>query len=174
MDASRVVEIRHQHFDDDARIQFAHLFNRLAKMFRAAVLQVIARHRRDDDVPQPHPPRRLGHAHRLVGFQRERFGRADRAKAAGARAAVAGDHEGGRAFAPAFPMVRAFGAFADGVQLQFVKQRARAREAVRGRQSNAQPFRQPRARFQFGRRHFKYFMDTDVHSSDRRAFGAVS
>ena len=55
-------------------------------MLRAAVLQIVARHGGDDNVPQPHPARRLGHALRLVGFERERLGGADRAKAAGARA----------------------------------------------------------------------------------------
>ncbi len=102
-DESLVVEIRHQHFNDNPRVHLAHLLNGPPEMFRAAVLQIIPRHRRDDDVPQPHPARRLGHAHRLVGLQRQRFGRADRAKAAGARAAVAGDHERRRALFPSIP-----------------------------------------------------------------------
>ena len=89
----------------------------------------------------------------FIGFQRERFGRADGAKAARARAAVARDHERRRAFAPAFPMVRALGAFADGVQLEFVEQRACVRKGIRRGQLDAQPFRQARARFQFCRRH---------------------
>ena len=106
-------------------------------MFRAAVLQIIACHSGNDD----------------VGFERERFGGADRAKAARTSAAVARNHERRRAFAPAFPMVRALRAFADGVQLQLVEQAARARETVRHGQRDAQPFRQTRTRFQFSRSH---------------------
>ncbi len=110
---------------------------------------------------QLHPPRRLGHARRFVPFERERLGRADRAKAARARAAVARDHESRRALLPAFPMVRALGAFADRVQLQFVQQPARARETVRRGQRDAQPFRQTRTRFLFSRCHFKSILTTD-------------
>ena len=157
-----VLKIRHQHLDDNSRIQLTHLFNRLAEMFRAAVLQVIARHRRDDDVPQLHPPRRLGHAKRFISFERERLGGRNRAKAARTRAAVACDHERRRAFAPAFPMIRALGAFADCVQLQLIEQPARAREAVRRGQRDAQPFRQTRARFQFSCSH-KFILTTDEH-----------
>src|SRR5213076_3084879 len=66
----------------------------------------------------------------------------------GARAAVAGNHERRRALAPALPVVRTFRALANGVQLQLVEQVACARESIRGRQFNAQPFRQTRAGFQ--------------------------
>ena len=52
-----VVEIGHEHFDGDARIQRAHRFDGLPKMFRAAIGQIVARHRRDDDVVEPHPAR---------------------------------------------------------------------------------------------------------------------
>jgi hypothetical protein len=52
-------------------------------------------------------------------------------------------------------MVRALGAFANRVELEFAKQVACLREAVRRGQVEAQPFRQARARFQFGRRHQK-------------------
>ena len=106
---------------------------------------VVARHGGNDDVLQPHPAGGFGHAERFVSLERERLGRADRAKAAGACAAVAGDHEGGRAFFPALPMIRALRALADGVQLEFAQQIARLREAVRRGQLDAEPFGQARA-----------------------------
>ena len=125
-----LVEIRHEDFDHNAGVQCAHRFNRLAEMFGATVLQIIARHRRDDDVLEPHPSRSLGHPVRLIRLERERLGRGHRAKSAGARAAVARDHERGRAFAPAFPMVRTLRALADGVEFEFVEQRARSAKGV--------------------------------------------
>ena len=36
------------------------------ELLRAAVVEIIARDARDDDVPQPHPLRRLGHRSRLI------------------------------------------------------------------------------------------------------------
>ena len=156
-----VLKIGNQNFDDDAGIQFADFFNRLAKMLRAAVRHVVAGDGGDDDVFQFHPACGLGHAERLIGFERERFGRGHGAKAAGARAAVAGNHERRRAFAPAFPMVRALGALADRVQLEFAEQVARLRKRVGRGQLDAQPFRQTRAGFQFSRRHFNSFLATD-------------
>jgi len=148
------IEIGHEHFNDNSRVQFTNLFDGRAKMIRAAVLQIIARHGGNHHVFQPHPARGFGDTRGFVGFEGERLGGGDGAKTAGARAAIAGDHERGRAFAPAFPMVRALGAFADRVQLQFVQQPARAREAVGRGQRDAQPFRQTRTRFQFSCRHF--------------------
>ena len=74
------------------------------------------------------------------------LGGGDGAEAAGAGAAVAADHEGGRAFAPAFPVVGARRALADGVQPQLVQQRAGVRETIGRGQTDAQPVRQPRAR----------------------------
>jgi hypothetical protein len=72
----------------------------------------------------------FGDAGRFAGVQRERFGGADGAEAAGAGAMVAGDHESGGALAPAFPMVGAFGALANGVELEFIEQGAGLAEAA--------------------------------------------
>jgi hypothetical protein len=62
-------------------------------------------------------------------------------------------------------MVRALGAFADRVQLQFVKQPARARETVRRRQRDAQPFGQTRTRFEFSRCHFSKTFSREFRKS---------
>ncbi len=84
-------------------------------------------------------PRRLRHPLRLVRFQRQRPRRLHRAKAAGPRAMIARDHERRRPLAPAFPMVRALGAFANRMELQLIQQRTSVRKTVGGRQARAQP-----------------------------------
>ena len=90
---------------------------------------------------------KAGRVNTEFGFERQRFGGADRAKATGAGAAIAGDHERRRAFLPTFPMVWALGAFANRVQLEFTQQVARLRVAVGGRQLDAQPIWQAWAGF---------------------------
>jgi hypothetical protein len=59
----------------------------------------------------------FGEIQRLVSVQRIRPPMPHIAKRAAARALVAHDHEGGRAFAEAFADIGARGFFADGVQL---------------------------------------------------------
>ena len=71
-----------------------------------------------DGMPQPHATGRLGHAPGFFRVQRQRLRSVHRTKRAGARAALATDHECGRAFGPAFPMVGALSTLADGVQSQ--------------------------------------------------------
>ena len=60
----------------------------------------------------------FGDAVRFVGFEGEGFGGFDGAEAAGAGAAIASDHEGGGALAPAFPAVGALSFLADGVEFE--------------------------------------------------------
>src|SRR2546425_5731324 len=104
-------------------------------MVGAAIGKVVAGNGGNDDMPETQATSGLGHAIRFVGFQCVRSGRGDCAKAARAGAAVASNHEGGGALAPAFPMVRAAGALTNSVELEFVQQRARARETFTRRQS---------------------------------------
>ena len=112
-----------------------------SEMIRAAVLQIVARDRGDDDVFQFHPAHRFGDALRFVFFQRKRFRRCDRAKSAGARAAIARDHHRRGALAPAFPAIRALRAFANGVQPQIGNQRFRGKENRIRRQPHFDPGR---------------------------------
>ena len=85
----------------------------------AAVGLIVAIHGSDDSVAQAHAFDGFGDA---VGFVF--FGRAEGlaawhgAKAAGARADIAEDHEGGGAVLPALAHVGAARAFADGVQVE--------------------------------------------------------
>jgi hypothetical protein len=150
-----VVEIRHEHLDDDARIQFAHLLNGLREMFRPAVLQIVAGNSGDNNVLQIHPPRCFGNSRRFIRFKRERFRRGHGAKTAGPRAAVAGNHKRRRSLAPALPMVWALRAFANRVQLEFVQERPGAGKGIGRGQRNAQPLRQtgPGIGFGVNRRH---------------------
>jgi hypothetical protein len=90
-------------------------------MAGSAITEIIARNRSDDHVLKAHPAGGLSDARRFISLEREGPGGGDSAEMAGASAAVAGDHEGRRALAPTFPVVRAAGALTNGVQLQFVQ-----------------------------------------------------
>ena len=90
---------------------------------RAAILDVVAIDRRDDDVLQPHLRCRLGQAERLERVGRVlRAARVDVAVAAGAGAGVTEDLERRRALAPALGDVRAARLLAHGVQARAVDQ----------------------------------------------------
>jgi hypothetical protein len=117
-------------------------------VIRTSVLQVIASNRSDHHVPQPHSSCRFGNACGLVGFERKWLGGIHCAKATRPSAAISTDHEGSRALGPTFPMVGAHCALANRVQLQLVQQCASMSEAIRGRQSNAQPLREARSWFE--------------------------
>src|SRR5213078_2625666 len=123
-----IIEIGREHLNDDPRVGRPYAFNGLAEMSRAPVGQIISRDRRDDNVPEAHSPGGLGDTRRLVRLEREGSGRCYRTKAAGARATVARNHEGGDSPAPTFPMVGALRTFANGVKLEFVEQVARPHE----------------------------------------------
>jgi hypothetical protein len=116
-----VVEVRGQNLDDSAGVDGADGFDGAGKMIGAAVGEVIAGNGRDDDVAQAHPTGGLGEAGRFFGVEWQGFGGGDSAESAGTSAVIAGDHEGGGALAPAFPMVGATGAFADRMKLKFTE-----------------------------------------------------
>ena len=67
------VKIGHEHFDDDRWIHLADSANGARKMFRAAVLQIIARDGGNDDVLELEPSDGFGDALRFVFFERERL-----------------------------------------------------------------------------------------------------
>ncbi len=126
-------------------------------MFRAAILQIVARDGGNDDVFELQSSHGFGDALRFVFLERERFRGADRAKAAGPGAAFARDHHRRGALAPAFPAIRALRAFADGVQPQIGDERlGRKEDRIRG-QPHFDPGRLLRlvqARDRFWRRTF--------------------
>lgn len=118
-----VVEIGDEHFDDGVRIEGADGFDGAFEMVGAAVFEVIASHRGDDDVAKFHAVGGFGDALRFVFFEGVGFGGFDGAEATGASAFFAGDHEGRGAVAPAFPAIWALGFFADGDQFEIGDQR---------------------------------------------------
>ena len=77
---------------------------------------VVAVHARDDGVPEPEEPDRLGHAARLIEIDRRGAPGRDPAEAAGSRADVAQHEERRRAAAPAVVDVRALRLLADAVE----------------------------------------------------------
>src|SRR5436309_1558184 len=95
--------------------------DRLPKVFSPAILQIISRDGRDHHMLESEAMRRFGHPPRFICLQCVRPCRRDRAKTAGARAAVSRDHERSGSFAPTFPMIRTAGAFANRVKIQLLK-----------------------------------------------------
>ena len=86
------------------------------EMLRAAVGEIVAVDRGDDDVGKPELRRRFADMRGLVRVERAGQTGLDIAEGAGARAGVAHDHEGGVLLLPALADVRAAGLLADGVQ----------------------------------------------------------
>ena len=108
-------------------------------MLSAAVGDVIAGNRRDDDVLEIHSPDSLGHALRFILLEGERLGRVDRTESAGTRAPVSRDHHGRGATAPALPTIRALGALADRVEPEIGDHRLGREEDGIGRQADFDP-----------------------------------
>src|SRR5579862_4415764 len=108
-----------EHFHPAAGDAFANLRDGVGENCGAAVGLIVAIHRSDDRVAQAHALDGFGDALRLVFLRRaQRLATWYGAKAAGARANIAEDHEGGGAMLPAFAHVGAARAFADGVEVK--------------------------------------------------------
>ena len=90
-------------------------FDGAGKVFGATIAKIIAGDGGDNDMFQAHPGDGFGDSCWFIGFEGEGFGGGDGTEATGSGAAVASDHEGGGACAPAFPAVWALGFLADGV-----------------------------------------------------------
>ena len=86
--------------------------DRLREMLGAAVGEIVAVDRGDDDVGKPELEGRLRHVLRLGGVERAGHAGLDVAEGAGAGAGVAHDHEGGVLLVPALADVRAAGLLA--------------------------------------------------------------
>ena len=84
-----------------------------AEVLRAAIGQVVAGDRRDDDVPKPQSLAGLGEPLRLVDGDDVGPASLDRAEAARSGADVAQNHERRRSPGPALGAIRAAGALAD-------------------------------------------------------------
>src|SRR5258708_39829702 len=95
----------------------AHRANAIDEMLRATVPKVVAVDTRDHDVAKFERRDRPGEIDRLFAIERQRAAVADVAERAAARADIAHDHEGRRAFAEALADVRARRLLAHGVQV---------------------------------------------------------
>ena len=99
------------------------------ELLGATIGQVVAVHRGDDHVLQPHPLDRLGEAHRLQRVECRRRAVGNRAVGAVPGADVTQDHKGGGPVLPAFADVGAAGLFAHGVEPQLAHHRLDVRVA---------------------------------------------
>ncbi len=140
-------EVGRQHFDRGARRQLFECPDRGRELTGAAVGQVVAIDRGDDDVAQLHLRRGLGQAPRLVRVGQARgLAGVHVAVAAGAGAGVAENLEGGRPPAPALAHVRALRLLANRVQLLAVQEPAHvAVERVGARGAHFHPLGAARA-----------------------------
>ena len=134
------LEIGNQHFDAAAGIARARLRDRSREVRRAAVRQVVAIDRGDDDVARA-PWRGWRCATFAGSCWSGGFGAPwiDVAVAARPRAGVAEDHERRRAVVPALADVRAVGFLADGVQAERPHQPLEAVVVLRPRRAHLQP-----------------------------------
>jgi len=98
-----------------------HCEDGFSEMLRAPVGQVVPCHRGDHHMPKLQAAGRLRHALRLARIQRFRASGCHGAETARPGAAVAGDHERGRAALPTLPPVRTARAGAHGVDAQFLQ-----------------------------------------------------
>src|SRR4051812_24736950 len=105
--------------------------DRFGELGGAAVGEIVARHRGDDDVAQSHSLRGVGDAARLVGRRRCVWtSRGHVAEAARARADIAEDHERGGLAREAFRAIGTRQRFADGVEIARAQQRLHLMELL--------------------------------------------
>ena len=119
----------------------ARLADRVGEDRRAAVREIVAIDRGDDDVIEIEGADRAGDALGLRAIRRGGPSVRDRAVRAGARADVAENHEGRRAVIPALADVRALRFLADRVQLEAAHQPLQPQIARRSRRADLQPLR---------------------------------
>ena len=120
-------EVRGQYLNGSGGRGGADGADRGGEMRGASVGEVVAVHRRHDNMLKPERGDRFGHMLRLRLIQRAGHTGLHIAEGAGARAGVAHDHHGGVALFPALADVRAACLLADRVQAVFAHDPGRAR-----------------------------------------------
>ena len=135
-------KIGDQHFDLAGRNAPANLLDGAGEDMRAAVGLVVAVHGSDHGVAQAHARGGFGHAVGLVLIRRAGgLAGGHGAEAAGARADVAEDHEGGGAVLPALAHVGAARALANGVQPERAHDALQLLVVLPAQELHAQPVR---------------------------------
>ena len=119
------LEIRRQNLDRRGRRRFANAFDAANKLPGAAVIQIVAIHRRDDHMPQAEVADGFGQIVRLVRVEQVRSAGCDIAKRAFTRADAAQDHHRGVTLRPAFTDIGTRRLFAHGIELKTTHQFAR-------------------------------------------------
>ena len=132
-------EIRDERFDPGSRTPRADRPDDRREMGRAAVGEVVPRHRRDHGIGQPERGDRPGDMDGLVRVRGQRMSLGHGAEAAVPGARVAEDEERRRLAFPTGPDVRTPGALADGVQSSGLDDFRDTEEVPVGRKSDLQP-----------------------------------
>lgn len=134
-------KIGRQHFHADTRHAFAQQGNAAREMRRAAVTQIVAIDRGDDDVPQTQRGNRIGKMRGFVGIERRGPPVRDIAKWTTPRAKPAHDHESRRALREAFADIRAHRLLAHRMQPMLAQHGRHARHGLAHERPRAQPRR---------------------------------
>jgi hypothetical protein len=114
-------KIGYQDFDACRRRMGTDRFQAGHEMTGAAIAQIIAINRGNDDIRQSQCTDRVGEVSRLIGIEWVRPAMPNVAKRASARALVAHDHEGRGALAKTFADIGAACFFADGHQVRVLQ-----------------------------------------------------
>ncbi len=134
-----VAEVRRQDFDRRAGRGAAQRLDHLHELRRAAIGQIVAVDRGDDDMFQPHFGGGIGQILRLVDVNLARHPGLDVAKGAGPRAHIAQDHHRRMLLGPAFADVRAGRFLANRIQPLSPHQLAGLMIGRTGRRLHANP-----------------------------------
>ena len=139
-DVHAAAKIGHEDFDFGVGAALADGGDAVGKMLGAAVAQIVAVYRGDNDVAQIHGGHAGGEMLRLFGIERVGAAVADVAEGAAAGADVAHNHEGGGAAAEAFADIGAAGLFAHGVHFLIAQDVLNFKKLLAGGQLGANPF----------------------------------
>ena len=139
--APLAAEIGSQDLDADIRVLEAYGADAIGEMTRAAVTQIVAIDRGDDDVAQAHVADRAGELGRFERIGRVRTAMRDVAERTAPRAHLAEDHEGRRALAEALVDVRARGFLADRDEPVLAQLGLELGDGIAGRNAHADPRR---------------------------------
>src|SRR6185312_12972077 len=139
-------KIGRQHFDGGIRRVLADRFDGAGELRGAAVGQIVAIDRGNDDVVEAELRHRLADARRLMRIEQIGPPGRDIAEGAGAGADAAEDHYRGMTFLPALADIRAGRFLAYGVELERAHQVARLAVFRRIRRLDADPWRLRRRR----------------------------
>ena len=139
-DVEPAAEIGHEDFDFGVGAAFADGGDAIGKVLGAAVAQIVAVYRGDNDVAQIHGGHAGGEVLWFFGVERVGAAVADVAEGAAAGADVAHNHEGGGAAAEAFADIGAGGFFAHGVHFLIAQDIFDFKKLLAGGQLGANPF----------------------------------